>query len=343
MIAEMMRLLNKTAGGVVLLSAGLLAQHDLAGTRAFEFLQIDYNARTVSMGGAAAAMPNGLYGASVNPAVCGFIEKKQAMLGYEKYLLDTWAGPMGYAMPYRGYGVFAASLIYMSHCYLEGEEALDEAANVTGAKWHLYSLVGNCTWAKIVYPLLSIGLTMKGIHHSFWSTQEYNRSAQAIAFDGGAQYRALNSRLILGVAFQNAGFIASNYSVESLNWKLPFSGTLGISYTPLSIPGLRLACDLQKASDDYLNYKPGIEVAVYKEILFVRGGYGFSEQDLESAFKTLKNEPNDNYIKSNFTGLSLGLGYIADIKGIATNVDVAYLGRADGVDPAFLLTLLFEY
>ena len=59
------------AGLTALFSIALYAQNENAGTRAFEFLHIDYNARAVAMGGAAAAMPSGLYGASVNPAACG--------------------------------------------------------------------------------------------------------------------------------------------------------------------------------------------------------------------------------------------------------------------------------
>jgi hypothetical protein len=328
---------------VVLLSMRLHAQNDGAGTRAFEFLDIDDNARAVSMAGASAAMPSGLYGASVNPATCGFIEKTQAMLGYEKLVMDAWAGPMGYAMPYGGYGVFAATIHYLSHGTLDSSEALDENGNATGVNWHVFSLVGNLTWAKIVSPDVAVGLTMKGIHHSLGSSQSYQASAQGLAFDGGVQYRMMKSRLILGAAVQNAGFLVSNYTEQSQKLKLPLSVTVGVSYSPSSAPGVRVACDLQKANDDYLNYKPGLEVAIYKKVLFVRGGYGFSEQDLEDAIKTLKNESNDSYIKSNASGLCLGIGFHTDIQGVATNIDVAYLGRVNGVDPSFLLTLLFEY
>ena len=320
------------------------AQNENAGTRAFEFLQIDNNARTVSMGGAGVAMPSGLYGEQTNPASCGFITKTQAMLGYEKWIDDAWLGPMGYATRYKNYGVFAASLLYMSQGYLDGDDVRDELGDViAGAKWHVFSLVGDLTWSKIVYDNLSIGLTMKGIHHSIGSNQEYRASAQGIAFSGGWQYRTMNSRFIIGGAIQNAGFIVSNYTEQSEKLKLPISAAIGVSYVPGDIPGLRLSCDFQKASDDYLNYKPGFEAAIYKKVLFFRGGYSLSQADLENAFKTLKGNKDDNYIKSNANGLSLGFGFITDIQGVATNIDVAYLGRVNGINPSFLLTFLFEY
>jgi hypothetical protein len=250
---------------------------------------------------------------------------------------------MSYAMPVREYGVFGSSVVYMSHGYLSGDEALDEEGNRTEATWHVFSLVGNLMWSKVVFPQLSVGMTMKAIHHAIQSSKEYHENAQGLALDAGVQYRALNSRFIVGGVVQDAGFLFNNYSEQAGNFRLPLSVTIGVSYVPLHIPALRLACDLQKANDDYLNFKPGFEAAIYKKSLFLRGGYGFSEQDLENAIKTLRNEDDGDYFKSNSSGLSLGLGFITEIKGILTNVDVAYLGREGGVDPSFLLTLLFEY
>jgi hypothetical protein len=320
------------------------AQNGNAGTRGFEFLQIDNNARTVSMGGAGVAMPSGLYGEASNPASCGFITKTQAMLGYEKWIDDAWLGPMGYAMPYKNYGVLAASLLYMSHGNLDGDDVRDEVGDVIpDVKYHVFSLVGDLTWSKIVYDNLSIGLTMRGIHHSIGSTQDYYASTQGMAFSGGGQYRTMNSRFIIGAAIQNAGFIVSNYTAQSEKLNLPISATIGVSYVPRDIPGLRLACDFQKASDDYLNYKPGFEATIYKKVLFFRGGYSFSQADLKNVLKNLKGDQDDNYIKSSANGLSLGFGFITDIQGVATNIDVAYLGRVSGLSPSFVLTFLFEY
>jgi hypothetical protein len=338
-----LRLLTRLSSFVVCSALSLYAQNGSAGTRAFEFLSIDNNARTVAMGGAAVGMPNGLNGVFTNPAICGFVNKTQAMFGYNKILLDLWAGPMGYAMPYRNYGVFAASMVYMSHGYLNGDEALDEEGNPTGVKWHVFSLVGNLTWSKIIYPQLSIGFSVKGIHHAIESSQEYHENAQGVAFDAGVQYRGLDSRFIVGGAVENAGFLVNSFSEQADNLRLPVSVAIGVSYVPMHMPSLRLACDLQKTNDDFLTYKPGFEAAVYRKNLFIRGGYGFSQPDIENAIKTLRNEADDNYMKSSSSGLSLGVGFITEIKGILTNIDLAYLGRVSGINPSFLLTILFEY
>jgi hypothetical protein len=319
------------------------AQYQDAGTSAFPFLKLDDNARTVAMGGASVAMANGIYGATINPAAAGFLTRTQAMIGYQSLILDAWAGPLGYAVPYKNYGVFSTNVMYVSNGYLDSSEALDENGNGTGTTWHVFSLVGSLGWSKLLNENLAIGVDCKGIYNPIRSSRQYNASATAVAFDAGCQYRMLKSRLILGAAIQNAGFLVANYAKDLPRYSLPVGATLGVSYVPLYMQGLRLALDLQKANDDYLNYKPGFELAVYKKNLFVRGGYGFSEGDLEEVIKQAKNESSGAYIKSNSSGLSLGIGIAADVNNIATNVDVAYLQRSEDLSPSFMVSILVEY
>jgi hypothetical protein len=323
--------------------AHVFSQYSESGTSLFPFLKLDNNARTIAMGGASAAMANGIYGAAVNPASTGFLTQTQAMAGYQSLILDAWAGPIGYAFPTHKYGVFSSNLMYVSHGYLDSSEALDENGVSTGETWHVFSIVGSLGWSKVLLNNLSIGLACKGIYHPIKSSGGYYAAASAIAFDAGFQYRSRGSRFIVGCAIQNAGFIVSNYSRDFNDLSLPLAITTGISYTPLYIPSLRLACDLQKSNDDYLNYKPGFEYAIYKKNLFVRGGYGFSEADLEYLIKQMKNEASSDYIKSNASGLSLGFGIVTDINGMATNVDVACLLRSEDLGPSLALSVLVEY
>jgi len=107
----------------------------------------------------------------------------------------------------------------------------------------------------------------------------------------------------------------SGYTSATDTLALPLSLAIGVSYRPLYLPGSgsRLICKSQ--STITFNYKPGIEVAVYQNYLFVRGGYTFSEQDLEAAINEFKGESNSTYIKSNSSGLSLGIGLNAPVNG----------------------------
>jgi len=338
-----MRLLVRVACVAVCIAVQARSQYLDGTTSLFPFLKFDDNARTIAMGGASAALANGIYGAAVNPAATGYLTRNQAMIGYQSLILDAWAGPIGYAIPYKNYGVFFSNIMYASHGYLDSSESRDEYNNPTGATFHVFSLVGSLGWSKLVYDNLSVGLTCKGIYHPIKSSLGYYSSATAMAFDGGLQYRMLNSHVILGAALQNAGFVISNYSKDFSGLSLPLAVTVGASYEPLYVPGLRVTCDLQKSNDDYLNYKPGIEFALYKKVLFGRAGYTFSEADLEELLKEMKNTGNPDYVKSYASGLSLGLGLVTAFNGVPMNVDIAFLQRVQDLTPTFALSFLVEY
>ena len=338
-VAHRMKALNRLIWLVALYAFPLHAQNSNAGTLPFDFLKLDYDARTVSMGGASVAMPNGLNGAFLNPASCGFLTKQQAIAGYRWIFMDAWCGPVGYAMPYKDYGVFSATAEYVSHGYVD---EIDENENYTGVRWNQASVTGGVSWSKVVLDNFSVGAGVRGIH-DYIGNPETHIAADAIAFEAGSQYRMLGSRLILGCAVRNAGFLLSGYSSASDTLPLPLSLTVGVSYVPVYLPKVRFALDLQKAVDDYLNYKPGIEIAVYQDYLFLRGGYTFSEQDLEEMINEFKGEPATTYIKSNSTGLSLGIGLNAQVNGVKTDIDVAYMFRVDDPDPSLLFNVLFEF
>ena len=334
-----MKVLNRLVWVIALYAFSVCAQNSKAGTVPFDFLRLDYDARTIAMGGASVAMPNGLNGAFLNPASCGFLTKQQAMAGYRWIFMDAWGGPIGYALPYKNYGVFSMNAEYVSSGYVD---EIDENQNYTGVRWNQSSFTGCVTWSKVVLDNISVGAGIRGIHDYIGSSYTHT-AADAIAFEAGGQYRALGSRFILGCAIRNAGFMLSGYTSATDTLPLPLSLAVGVSYTPVYLPNVRLALDLQKAIDDYLNYKPGIEVAVYEKYLFVRGGFTFSEQDLEAKINEFKGEPSTTYIKSNSSGLSLGVGLNAPVNGANTNIDVAYLFRVDDPDPSFLLNVLFEF
>jgi hypothetical protein len=334
-----MKALNFLAVVVALNAFSVSAQNSNAGTLPFDFLRLDYDARTVAMGGASVAMPNGLNGAFLNPASCGFITKQQAMAGYRWIFMDVWGGPVGYALPYKNLGVFSVNAEYVSEGYLDG---IDENMNYTGVRWNQSSFTGGVSWAKVVLDSFSVGAGIRGIHDYIGSSTSHT-AADAIAFEAGGQYRMPGSRLILGCAIRNAGFMLSGYTSATDTLALPLSLAIGVSYRPLYLPGVRVALDLQKSIDDYLNYKPGIEVAVYQNYLFVRGGYTFSEQDLEAAINEFKGESNSTYIKSNSSGLSLGIGLNAPVNGVNTVIDAAYLFRVNDPDPSLLVNALFEF
>ena len=325
---------------VCLCAFPLFAQASGSGTKAFDFIKIDDNARTIAMGGATVAMPNDAYGIGTNPASIAYVSKTQAEAGYFKYNADAWGGPLAYVTPYKNDGVLGGYVSYLSHGSLSASDALDENGESTGASWHVFSLVGGLSWAKQFVSNLATGVTVKGIYHAIESSQGDHISATGLAVDVGGQYRlSTKTQVIIGGAVRNLGFVVSNYSEDMENLSLPLSATVGVSVIPSQLPELRIALDLEQSNDDYLNYKAGAEYQVVPGF-FLRGGYTFSEKDLENAFSSFSGSSSDTYEKSNANGLSLGAGFVTTFNGITTNIDAAYL---QSLDPCFALTFLFTY
>ncbi len=313
-----------------------LGQSANAGTTAFPFLNLDYDARTMAMGGVSVAMPNDLYGTVVNPAAAGYITKRQLVCGYRSVVLDVWGSPLAVALPYSNWGTFALSMTNISYGSLpEVDEGADGGPVSTGITWHSYSVAGGITWAKVVWESLSVGATLREIHDYIGNsggTQEHY-SADAVVGQAGVQYRWLGSRLIVGLALDNAGFAMANYTSQTEDLKMPFSVSAGVSYCPENVPNLRLALDLAQPANGFLTYKLGGELDVFKKYFTIRAGYSFSEPDLESQLKILQGESNEGYQKTNWTGFCLGFGVNTDISMVNVGLDGAIQFIQDG-DPA---------
>jgi len=315
----------------------------MAGTTAFPFLNLDYDSRTIAMGGVSVAMPNDLYGITYNPAAAGYITKREAACGFRSIVDDVWGAPLGFAMPYLNLGVFSIHLVDVSFGSLKEQvENVDGTPLQTGVTWNSYAIVGGLSWSKIVWENLSIGGTLKGVHHYIGSSTSEHYSADAVAVQAGMQYRWLNSRVIAGLVLDNAGLMVAEYSDQTEDLKLPLSVSAGVSYSPVYVPSLRVGLDLQQPADGFLIYKLGAELAVYKKYLLVRAGYSFAEPDLEAQLKVLRGESNDNYQKSNWAGFSFGVGINAPIGISDVGIDAA-LQLRDDIDPAFSLSLLVGF
>ncbi len=325
-----------TIAALLIVSISLLAtaQSDEAGSRPFSFLNLDFGAKTIAMGGASIAVDNGIFAAFANPAALGYMTKTQVGVGFRSVIDDVVGGPVGYAMPSK-FGVFGFNLLMLSYgTTQEVLESSDGRPLYTGNSVGGYSSSGQISWANTVWENLSLGVSIRGIFERL-----VDLSLSAACLQAGMQYRSDDSRLIVGLAFSNAGFMASQ---NGNDLKLPIALAAGISYILPYVPALRLALDLKQSADLPLMYKPGIEIAVYKKYLFLRAGYPFSQTDAEEVVKLIQGEPSDNYQKSTFNGPAFGVGLMTDInKGKDINADVAV--QFNDLEPAFALSIMLAY
>jgi len=314
------------------------AQHDDAGTVAFPFLTMGYDARAVAMGGAANAMPNGVYGVLSNPASLGYVDRFQIMGGYRQVVLDVWGGPIGIAWPTR-YGVFAPHMVSLS----SGEfDIIDEFNNETGQRAvSNYTALG-VAWARELRDNLAVGATIKGAYHYIGAGGE-SYDADGFAVDCGVQYSAGNGRLIYGASLRNWGFVRSGYLGEWNEYELPYGVEAGVSYTPRHIRNLRVALDVNKYNGDYANIEPAFEYTVIAKTLFLRGGYAFSFMDFEKTLGVFRGERDETYQSSGLSTLSLGVGVGGQMDNVDIKIDAAMQFHSDVSGPALIVSMIIVF
>lgn len=316
-----------------------------AGSKYFPFLKLNYDARAEAMGGASIGMPNGLYSVFSNPAELSQLNKMGLMVSYQPIILDIRSGALAYVNPNGFYGVWAANLMYIS--YGTFETIYDENKNIIPGSIDPYSFEGGISWSKLILPSLSIGITGKWIFDRLCEKIDNyldEASANGMAIDFGLQYRLQSSKLIYGLVLKNIGFVRSNYWDETDENGLPFTLCTGFSYVFRNFPRVRIAVDLEKAIDDFLQYQTGLELSVYRQNIFLRAGYDFSHNDLKNFIRMVKNSATDDtYQKANWSLLSMGTGIKTKVENIDFNLDLALKLRVDLLRPNFIVSLMTNF
>jgi hypothetical protein len=313
-------------------------QNAAAGTVAFPFLVMGYDARSMAMGGAACAVQNGLYGVLSNPAAVGYVSGTQIMGGYRQVMMDVWGYPIGIAAPTK-YGIFAPYLVSLT----SGDfNVINEDGVLTGDRARSSYTALGVGWARTVGANIAVGGALKGAYHYIGAADE-SYSADGFAVDIGAQYRQRNDRVSYGAALRNLGFMRSGYWGEWNEYEMPYGVEAGVAFVPKHIPNLRIALDVNKFNGDYANFEPAFEYTVVAKTFWVRGGYAFSMMDVEKMLDVFRGERDDAYQKSSVNTLSLGVGVATLLDNVDLKLDAAMQFYTDISSPAVIVSLLVGF
>lgn len=338
-ISSIRRKALRIALAAAVIPAPALAQHKDAGTEAYDFVNMAYDARSVALAGAGAALPNDVYGIFLNPASLGYLGARQAFVGYRQKPGGIFGAPAAYAFPEKDIGVFGVSLYGLTSGTVDKTDVGPSGEAVfTNLPTRADGYAGGVTWAKKFNPEWGAGVTVKGIYSYLKDVENY-WSSHACALDAGIQCRFLNSRLVYGLAVHNLGFMLSGYEKED-SYRLPASVALGVSYVPQTVSNLRLIFDMSKRVSDYLNFTPAAEYELIRNQLIARAGYGFSWRDAQAFGDVLKGGSMNGYVKTNLTALCLGLGFLADVARHRISIDAAVEFPDAPVMPSFVLSVL---
>ena len=327
---------------VILCSIPIQGQHSDAGTNLFPLLNLDYDARSAAMAGASVAIPNSSNGVFSNPASTAFIDKIQLFFGIRAIMDNVWGGPVAFTYPFKRAGVFSIHLAGVTSGDIDviEEDRFSGDAVYTGDVARDNYITGGVSWAYLLSNELAIGVSAKGLYNKI-NLPDNIYSALGGALDVGIQYRILRGRFITGAVLRNAGFVIHGY--EEKSYSLPLELEVGISYVPRYFSTLRLAMDVNKKRGDYMNFEPALEFDLFKKIIDFRLGYTFSERDFGELINKIQGDQADDYIKSNWTALCIGVGVNPNIDKVDLNMDFALQFRTDALPPSLIVSALLEF
>src|SRR5579883_2091570 len=268
-----------TLAAIALLAASI-SQAAGVGTAGADFLNIGVGARQLAMGNSAQAVDTDLDSDLVNwnPGALGFIEKANVTASYNSLFQDENQGFVAFASPLgQNGGVWAAGLNYLMVSNIEARTTDTENPD---SKFNDQNYALSGSYGHKLGDSLSIGGTLKYV-------REYlpGLSANAIALDGGAQYKTPIAGLTAGASFKNLG---NNIGPDPM----PLRVDGGLAYK-LFGDKLLLASDFDWLAIEKTSYASlGAEWWLNKA-LALRGGYQFGH--------------GQDQLQSQFVGMGVGL------------------------------------
>ena len=173
-------------------------------TSASNWLKLETAARAVGMGGAQVAAGEGVSALAYNPASSGFMQSSQLYYSKTNYIADITHSSMAYGTQLTPTDFFAIHLFQMNSGDMEITTA--EFPDGTGGFFDVTGLSFRGTYAKILTDRLKVGVSLKYIQESIYTTK-MNTVAMDIGsnFDTGLFEDDQGNGIILGMAVSNLG------------------------------------------------------------------------------------------------------------------------------------------
>lgn len=202
-----------------------MAEAQLGGQRAFEFLNIPGNARLAALGGVNitsgwkdAAMIN------ANPALLNVDWDKQLVINRLGYFADIGQTSVVYARELNS-GVWAASLSYLDYGDIQ---SFDNEGFLNGE----FSIA---EYTLAVSHSRAFGPFRAGASLKLAVSDIAAFKASAMLFDLGGTFKHPEKDLTVGLAVKNLGVLLSDYTDDN-NSLLPLDIQLGVTYKPEFMP-----------------------------------------------------------------------------------------------------------
>lgn len=252
-----------------------------SGTSGFQFVKINPDARSASLGGSNVADAIDTSSLYLNPALAAQMDNNQFYVGHTQYFADITLNYAGYVHRY-GSMAFGGSLMYLDSG--EMEETTEFQPFGTGRKFRTVHLAAGLTFAQELTNLFSYGISLKYLDERIEEVE-----AQTVVLDVGFFYRVGDTGLRFAVGLNNFGFDATpggetirttlNGEVterEFEDMSPPTMFLVGAAYDAYSSENFDVVGLIQitNPSDNAERFSIGTEVG-YMNQFYLRAGYEF--------------------------------------------------------------------
>lgn len=272
-------------------TVGSLAYAGSAGTSGAAFLKVLPGVRAQAMGGAYAAIAEGVSGIHWNPAGIAFCGDKEFSAMYMRWIADINYGFLGYAQPFGLNSSFGITGIYLT-TKIEGRDSIGQ--NTGDVKFNNFA--GNLNYSYLISESSSLGINLKYIKEDIDSDK-----IKAFAYDAGYLSRFMEGKFRLGFAAQNLGGKIGLTEKDNL----PLNFKAGIAVLPWEDKFI-FAIDCNFPNDAKQRYNIGLEYCP-ADMIALRCGYRL------------------NYDRKGMEAVSFGLGIFHRSEFRIGCVDLAYL------------------
>ena len=172
-----------------------------SGTSGFQFLKINVDARSSSMGSSNVA--DAMDGSSLylNPALMSLMDQNQVYIGHTQYFADIAMNYAGYVHTFNSVAI-GGSLMYLDSG--EMKETTEFNPFGTGRTFRTVHMAAALTFSQRLSHLFSYGISAKYIDERIEEIQ-----AQSVVVDIGFFYRVSDTGLRFAIGLNNFGFDAN--------------------------------------------------------------------------------------------------------------------------------------
>lgn len=271
----------------IAMAAPLIADQ---GTTAASFLKLQVGPRAIGMAESFAGLADDINAIQYNASGLAFLKTKEVTLMHAVWFLDIFYDHLAVAWPIEGIGTIGFSCLYLNAGVFD-KYVLDAANNPVGqGQFTSNSLAAGLTYARMIIPVLSAGLTIKMISETIDSS-----STSGIAVDLSGRWQTPVKGLSAGLNIANMG--------PSLGYEkafgLPTTIRLGVGYKPAA--HIAVDCDYAQPVETAGIFSLGGEYG-YREFLYLRLGYKYQGAvDYNQTFT--------GFGPAIVSGLAMGLGF----------------------------------